>query len=140
MRLNAIRFRTKHLHVLKDSCGKGRASPPTQGKRDRNGVGVSVYIKDTLSDKSTLWVDVPKSSLELLCVEIKPVCATPFFVIAWYRQPNTNVDTFEMIEECLQFLDREDKEIILLGDTNCGYLPLHSNEFQMNFQLILYVS
>ncbi len=62
--------------------------------RDRNGGGVSVYIKDTLSDKSTLRVDVPKSSLELLCVEIKPVCAAPFFVIAWYRPPNANVDNF----------------------------------------------
>ena len=32
------------------------------------------------------------------------------------------------IEESLQFFDREDKEIILLGDTNCDILPKYSKE------------
>ena len=40
----------------------------------------------------------------------------------------SNVDTFDQLEKCLQFLDREDKETILLGDTNCDFLPIHSKE------------
>ncbi len=94
--------------------------------RDRNGGGVAIYLKDTLLDKSTVREDVPKSFLELLCVEIKPVRASPFLVMAWYRPPNVTVDTFDHLEECLQFLDREDKEIILLGDTNCDILAKYS--------------
>ena len=94
--------------------------------RDRNGGGVAVYLKDTLLDKFTVREDVPKSFLELLCIEIKPVLAAPFLVMAWYRPPNATADTFDYLEESLQFLDREDKEIILLGDTNCDISAIYS--------------
>ena len=94
--------------------------------RDRNGGGVAVYLKDTLLDKYTVREDVPKSFLELLCVEVKPVRAAPFLVMAWYRPPNVTADTFDLLENCLQFLDREDKEIILLGDTSCDILAKYS--------------
>ncbi len=60
----------------------------------------------------------PKSFIELLCVEIEPIHAASFFVMAWYRPPNATADTFDHFEKYLYFLDREDKEIILLGDTN----------------------
>ena len=40
---------------------------------NRNGGGVAVYIKDTLFDKCTVRNDLPKSMLEALCIEIKPV-------------------------------------------------------------------
>ena len=94
--------------------------------RDRNGGGVAVYLKDTLLDKFTVREDVPKSFLELLCIEIKPVLAAPFLGMAWYRPPNASADTFDYLEESLQFLDREDKEIILLGDTNCDISAIYS--------------
>ena len=99
--------------------------------RDRHGGGVAIYIKDTLLDKFTVREDLPKSNLELVCIEIKPVRAAPFFVIAWYRPPNVS-DRFDHMEECLQFLDREDKETILLGDTNCDVLPKYSREGDTN--------
>ena len=51
--------------------------------RDRHGGGVAIYIKDTLLDKFTVREDLPKSNLELVCIEIKPVRAAPFFVMAW---------------------------------------------------------
>ena len=76
--------------------------------------------------------DVPNSFLELLCIEIKPVRAAPFLVMAWYRPPNVTVDTFDHLEECLQFLDSEDKEIILLGDTNCDILAKYSKAGHVN--------
>ena len=90
--------------------------------RDRHGGGVAIYLKDTLLDKTTVPEDLPNSFLELLCVEIKSVRAAPFLVMAWYRPPNATVDSFDHLEECLQFLDREDKGISLLGDTNCDIL------------------
>ena len=45
---------------------------------------------------------------------------------------NVRFDIFNQVEECLQFLDREDKEIILLGDTNCDILPKYSKEGNAN--------
>ena len=48
--------------------------------------------------------------------------------MAWYRPPSVSYDTFDQLEECLQFLDREDKETILLGDTNCNFLLTYSKE------------
>ena len=100
--------------------------------RDRHGGGVAIYIKDTMLDKSTMREDLPKSNLELVCIEIKPFRAAPFFVMAWYRPPNVSVDAFDQMEVCLQFLDREDKETILLGDTNCDFLPKFSGEGHTN--------
>ena len=35
--------------------------------------------------------------------------------------PNDPVSSFELLEKVLSFLDREDKKIILVGDTNCGF-------------------
>ena len=100
--------------------------------RDRHGGGVAIYLKDTLLDKTTVREDLPNSALELICVEIKPIHAASFVVLAWYRPPNVSFDIFNQIEECLQFLDREDKEIILLGDTNCDILPKYSKEGNAN--------
>ena len=100
--------------------------------RDRHGGGVAIYIKDTMLDKSTMREDLPKSNLEFVCIEIKPFRAAPFFVMAWYRPPNVSVDAFDQMEVCLQFLDREDKETILLGDTNCDFLPKFSGEGHTN--------
>ena len=76
--------------------------------------------------------DLPNSALELICVEVKPIHAASFVVLAWYRPPNVRFDIFNQIEECLQFLDREDKEIILLGDTNCDILPKYFKEGNAN--------
>ena len=96
--------------------------------RNRNGGGVAIYIKDNLFDKCSLRNDVPVSSLEAVCVECKPVRSAPFIVFAWYRPPDESVDIFRQLEETLQFLDNENKELILLGDTNCDLLANYSRE------------
>ena len=64
-------------------------------------------------------MDVPIEDLELICIEIMPQkCSSPF-VLARYRPPRDPIRTFEKLEIALSFLDKEGKEIILLGDTNC---------------------
>ena len=95
--------------------------------RNRKGGGVAVYIKDAFFDKCTVRDDIPKSTLEALCIEVKPVRSAPFVILAWYHPPNEAVDNFRLLEESLQFLDKEGKEIILVGDTNCDFLPKSSD-------------
>ena len=55
----------------------------------------------------------------MICVKILPPKAKPYFLVAWYRPPSDLVDSFNKLEQILSFLDKEEKEVILLGDTNC---------------------
>ena len=89
--------------------------------RNRNGGGVALYIKDSLMDKSTVRNDLPNSSSESLCVEIKPTSSAPFLVLALYRPPDASSEMFDQLEKTLEFLDREGKDIIFLGDTLPNY-------------------
>ena len=87
---------------------------------------VALNIRNTVSFK--LREDLPNNSLELICIEIEPPNASPFIIVAWYRPPSVPISCFESLEENLRFLDRENKEIIILGDTNCDFsLPTPSN-------------
>ena len=92
--------------------------------------------------------DLPNHSLELACIEIRPQRSRPFITISWYRPPNSHVSCFEMLENFLSFFDKEGKEIILLGDTNCNFSPetsekdsndknLHSIYNLFNFKQII---
>ena len=74
-----------------------------------------LYIKDGI--KYHVRKELPNKSLELLCIEVEPLKARPFFVISWYRSPSDTVETFDKLDRTLQFL-----ELILLGDTNCDFL------------------
>ena len=80
----------------------------------------------------TVREDLHKSTLEVIYLEIKPVSAVPLIVLAWYGPPNATFNTFDQIERCLQFFDREDKEIILLGDTNCDFLRKYPKREEVN--------
>ena len=86
--------------------------------RNKNGGGVAIYVKDDLPEPK---IRLKSSNLELLCLEFTPRHAKAFFVIAWYRPPTSAVDnpSFEAFREVLKCLDAEDREIVLLGDTNC---------------------
>ena len=74
--------------------------------RTSNGGGAAVYIKDSISYK--LRKDT-HDDLELICVEILPPKAKPYFVVAWYRPPSDPVETFRKLEQILSFLDKEEK-------------------------------
>ena len=90
-----------------------------QKRLDRtcNGGGVSISIRDSVRFKPR--DDVPVDDLELICIEIEPPKRKPFLVVAWYRPPGRLVGTFEELEKVLSFLDKEGKEIMFLGDTDC---------------------
>ena len=90
-----------------------------QERRERTsgGGGVSIYVRGSI--KYTRRCDLPDNQLELICIEIEPPKCRPFLVVAWYRPPNEPVSSFGKFEQILSFLDREGKEMALLGDTNC---------------------
>ena len=99
--------------------------------RNRHGGGVAIYIRESINHSRR--DDIPSNDLELVCIEIKPVKASPFIVLAWYRPPSDPVATFEKLEQVLQFFERENKEIILLGDTNCDLLAVEK-EVSLNVE------
>ena len=70
---------------------------------------------------------MPSQDLELICVEMQPPKSKSYTVIAWYRPPSDPVDSFNKLETILSYLDREGKEIILLGDTNCDFAKKAAN-------------
>ena len=70
---------------------------------------------------------MPSDGLEIICVEISPPKSKSFLIVAWYRPPSALVDSVNKLEKALAYLDKEGKEIILLGDTNCDLAkkPIH---------------
>ena len=57
-----------------------------------------------------------------MCIEVKQKGSSPFAVVAWYRPPEYSHNNFDELENVLKILDSENKEIILIGDTNCDNL------------------
>ena len=95
-------------------------------ERTSNGGGVSIYIRDSIKYKPRS--DVPVDDLEITCIEVEPPKSKSFLVLAWYRPPSDPGASFDKLEKVLSFLDKEGKEIILLGDTNCYLTPKQAEQ------------
>ena len=98
--------------------------------RNANGGGVALYISEPI--QYIRRTDLPENDLELICAEIKPPKSRPYIVIVWYRPPSDPVDSFNKLETILSYLDREGKEIILLGDTNCDFASKSTGQLSDN--------
>ena len=83
--------------------------------------GVSIYIRDCIKYKPR--PDIPSNGLELICIETEPPKSKSFLVLAWYRPPSYPAGSFNRLAKVPSFLDKEGKEIILLGDTDCDLTP-----------------
>ena len=55
----------------------------------------------------------------MLCIEIQPPKCRPFLVLSWYRPQNSPVSIFTKVEKVLSYLDKEAKDILIIGCTNC---------------------
>ena len=88
--------------------------------------GVVVYVRNSI--KAKLRDDVPSDTLEHVCIEIEPSRSKPYLAIAWNRPPSDPVGSFDKLERALAYLDREGKEMILLGDTNCDFAKIKSDQ------------
>ena len=87
--------------------------------RTSRGSGITIYLRDYLSH--TVRRDMVDYGLEIICVELKPLKYRPFTIVAWYRPPSDPVIFFDLLEKVLSSLDREEKETILIGNTNCDF-------------------
>ena len=93
--------------------------------RDINGGGMALYVKESLPEPT---VNIISDKLELIELEFNPIHAKPFLIISWYRPPTSGVDdvSFKNLRNVLKEADKEEKEIILIGDTNSD-LKSHQN-------------
>ena len=98
--------------------------------RTRNGVGVAVYVSDSLNHLRRN--DFPERALETISIEVEPRGARPFVVLAWYCPPSEPIETFTKLEKNVDVFDRENKEILIVGDTNCYLLKVTSTEMESN--------
>ena len=79
-----------------------------------------MYVKESLPEPT---IKLTGDKLELIALELSPSDhARPFVIVCWYRPPTAGIDdtAFENLRQILKNLDKEEKEIILIGDTNCG--------------------
>ena len=67
-----------------------------------------------------------------MCRNKTPPKSKPYIVIVWYRPPSDPVDSFIKLDTNLSYLDREGKEIILLGDTNCDFTSIPKGQLSDN--------
>ena len=81
---------------------------------------MAIYVKESLSEPT---VKIKSDKLELVALEFTPNHAKPFLVMCWYRPPTSGVDdaSFENLRDILRKVDKEEKEMILIGDTNCDF-------------------
>ena len=88
--------------------------------RDSRGGGVCFYIRDSINfaRKSEFEDDF----LEMIALEIKNPCSSPFLVLTWYRPPNLETQCFDKFRYLLQNIDSKYEEIFILGDLNCNLL------------------
>ena len=80
-----------------------------------------MYVNESLPEPN---IKLTNDKLELIAFEVSPSDnARPFVIVCWYRSPTTGVDstTFKIFREILKYIDNEEKEIILTGDTNCDF-------------------
>ena len=108
---------TKLDHLIEQQLTEVTGYKQLRLDRSRSGGGISLYVRETL--KFLIRNDIPGDGIELLCIEIQPLKCKPFLFLAWYRPPNDPVCTFYKFERVLSYLDKENKEIILMGDINC---------------------
>ena len=97
-------------------------------RKDRNriGGGVAIYYRNHLNVRNR--DELVPEGVEAVCVEVLKTKCAPLLISTIYRPPSSKVDIFEKIENLIQNLDNENKEIILAGDVNCDLLAnVHSN-------------
>ncbi|CAB3978613.1 RNA-directed DNA polymerase from transposon BS [Paramuricea clavata] len=81
--------------------------------RNREGGGVALYVKTAINAYSR--TDLIPDGLEAICLEIRKNRSKPFFVITWYRPPNSLVEIFDKFEILIRNLEAEDKEYQIVG-------------------------
>ena len=89
--------------------------------RDRHGGGVAVYVHESISYKIRSDLMMP-DNLEVVTLQTTNSKFKPFIVTSIYRPPGKPVSYFNDTEALLASLDSDNKEAIIMEDTNCDFL------------------
>ena len=94
-------------------------------RRDRNkwGGGVALYIHKSISANYAVRLDLMHYRFEFLSIQIKLGNFRPFLITAIYL-PDVSLAVFQEFESLVNAIDKENKESIIIGDTNCDLLTL----------------
>ena len=88
--------------------------------RNRSGGGIGFFIRDSINFRPR--TDLNNLDIEILTIQISKHNVKPFLITTWYRPPNDPIDTLYRFEKCLQLIDNDNKESIILGDVNYDFL------------------
>lgn len=100
----------------------------------KEGGGIAIYIKEDLNYSHRLDLSIPSDKQHLFdCIFIEissPTLKKKVIVGIFYRSPSFNsIPEFTTIlSELLEQISQENKEVILLGDTNIDLLKYKSNK------------
>ena len=103
--------------------------------RDKNGGGVALYVNKSLD--VTIRQDLMDCNVEYVSLHIKVGQYKLFIVTSLYRPPGKPVSHFQGTEKTLSAIEADEKEAIIMGDTNCDYLN-QSNNGAKHIQKIAY--
>ena len=90
-------------------------------RRDRNqfGGGVAMCIHNSVEYK--IRDDLMNFEIECLTIQVKIGMSKPFLVTSLYSPHNTT-DHLNKIDSLIACIDTENKESIIIGDTNCDFI------------------
>ena len=94
--------------------------------RDRHGGGVAVYVHESISYQTRS--DLMPDNSEVVTLQIADSKFKPLIVASIYRPPGKLVSYFNDMEALLASLDSDNKEAIIMGDTNCDFLDSSNND------------
>ena len=67
-------------------------------------------------------------NLENVTIQLKIGKYRSFIVTALYRPPDKPVEYFDELESLISSIESEDKDTVMLGDTNCTFLDNSDND------------
>ena len=82
-------------------------------------INVNQAIRNSINYK--IRNDLQPEDLETITIEICKPKAKSFLINTWYRPPGSTLELFKCYEQCIQEMDSENKEIILVGDFNADW-------------------
>ena len=105
--------------------------------RDSNGGGVAIYVKESFTEPT---VKIISNELEIIeFIEFNPIHAKPVLIISCYRPPTSGTDdvSIEYLRDLLKEADKEEKETIMIGNTNCDLKnPQNSNNKKLKMIIL----
>ena len=88
--------------------------------RNRSGGGIGFFVRESTNFR--LRTDLNDPDIEILTIQICKQYVKPFLITTWYRPPNDPIQTLYRFENCLQLIDSDNEESIILGDVNYDFL------------------